>query len=123
MEKGLSYTSSVIVSSVNVAKNVGSGSLDVFATPAMLALMENAAMNAVAGDLPSGSTTVGSLLNVKHVRPSKLGDIVKATATLVEIEGRRLTFNVVAVDSKGLIGEGTHERFIVDTARFLSKLE
>ena len=122
MEKGLSYTSTVVVSSENVAKNVGSGSLDVFATPAMLALMENAAMNAVAGDLPGGSTTVGALLNVKHVRPSKLGDTVKATATLVDIDGRKLTFNVVAVDSKGVIGEGKHERFVVDIERFLSKL-
>lgn len=122
MEKGLSYTSTVVVSSENVAKNVGSGTLDVFATPAMLSLMENAAMNAVAGELPVGSTTVGTLLNVKHVRASKLGDIVKATATLVDIEGRKLTFNVVAVDSKGVIGEGKHERFVVDIERFLSKL-
>ena len=79
-------------------------------------------MNAVAGELPVGSTTVGTLLNVKHVRASKLGDIVKATATLVDIEGRKLTFNVVAVDSKGVIGEGKHERFVVDIERFLSKL-
>ena len=122
MEKGLTFTSKEVVRVENSAKTVGSGSLKVFATPAMAALMENAAMNAVAAELPEGSTTVGSLLEITHNRPSGMGETVSATATLEEVEGRKLTFKVVAEDSKGVIGEGKHVRFIVDAARFMAKL-
>ena len=120
MEKGLTFTSKDTVRIDNIAKSVGSGDLEVFATPAMAALMENAAMNAVAKELPEGSTTVGSLLEITHNRPSGLGENVSATATLEEVEGRKLTFSVVANDSKGIIGEGKHVRFIVDCERFMS---
>lgn len=123
MEKGLTFTSKDTVRIDNIAKSVGSGDLEVFATPAMAALMENAAMNAVAKELPEGSTTVGSLLEITHNRPSGLGENVSATATLEEVEGRKLTFSVVANDSKGIIGEGKHVRFIVDCERFMSKLK
>ena len=122
MEKGLTFTSKEVVRVENIAKTVGSGNLEVFATPAMAALMENAAMNAVAAELPEGSTTVGSLLEITHNRPSGMGETVSATATLEEVEGRKLTFKVVAEDSKGVIGEGKHVRFIVDAARFMAKL-
>lgn len=123
MEKGLTYTSKESVSVENIAKTVGSGDLEVFATPAMTALMENAAMNAVAAELPEGSTTVGSMIETTHNRPSGIGETVSATATLEEIEGRKLTFSVVASDSKGIIGEGKHIRYIVDIERFMSKLK
>ena len=122
MEKGLTFTSTDTVRVENIAKTVGSGSLEVFATPAMCALMENAAMNAVAPELPEGSTTVGSLLEITHNRPSGMGETVRATATLEELEGRKLTFSVVATDSKGTIGEGKHVRYIVDCERFMSKV-
>ncbi len=122
METGLTFTSNTIVSEKNIAKTMGSGDLEVFATPSMAALMENAAMNAVAHELPIGSTTVGSLLEISHNRPSGLGEAVSATATLEAVEGRKLTFSVVAKDSKGVIGEGKHIRFIVDCAKFMSKL-
>ena len=104
METGLTYTSTVTVSEENIAATMGSGDLEVFATPAMVALMENAAMNAVVGELPEGATTVS------------------ATAVLNEVEGRKLTFEVHAKDSKGVIGEGMHVRYIVDREKFMSKL-
>mgnify|MGYP002246706185 CR=1 FL=1 len=106
----------------NVAATMGSGDLNVFATPAMVALMENAAMSAVADELPEGSTTVGAMMNTTHIKPSAVGDTVSATAVLKEVEGRKLTFEVRAQDSKGVIGEGTHVRYIVDKEKFMSKL-
>lgn len=123
MEIGLTYTSTVVVSKENIAVTMGSGDLEVFATPAMVALMENAAMNAVAGELPEGSTTVGALMNTSHVKPSAVGDTVSATATLKEVEGRKLTFEVKAEDSKGVVGEGTHVRYVVDREKFMAKLK
>lgn len=122
METGLTFTSTVVVSEENIAATMGSGDLEVFATPAMVALMENAAMRAVAGELPEGSTTVGAMMNTTHIKPSALGDTVEATAVLKEVEGRKLTFEVKAKDSKGVIGEGTHVRYIVDKERFMAKL-
>jgi len=122
MEKGLTYTSTLVVSNDHVASVMGSGDLHVFATPAMVALMENAAMQAVAGHLPEGSTTVGAMINTSHVKPSPIGDTVKTTAVLTDIEGRRLTFSIKAEDSKGVIGEAVHVRYIVDREKFMSKL-
>lgn len=122
MEKGLKYSVSVRVDKTNTAASLGSGNMDVFATPAMIALMENAAMTAVAAELAEGSATVGTLVNVVHTRATGMGDIVTAEAVLEEADGRRLVFSVSASDSKGVIGKGTHERFIVDCERFLSKL-
>jgi len=122
LKEGLSYTSKVKVSLENCASAVGSGGLDVFATPSMVALMENAAMNAVAPYLPEGSTTVGSEINTTHIKPSALGSEISATATLVAVEGRKLQFNVEACDDAGIIGKGTHVRFIVDVERFMAKL-
>jgi fluoroacetyl-CoA thioesterase len=122
MKTGLTYTSTVVVSKENVAATMGSGDLNVFATPSMVALMENAAMSAVADELPEGSTTVGAMMNTTHIKPSAVGDTVSATAVLKEVEGRKLTFEVRAQDSKGVIGEGTHVRYIVDKEKFMSKL-
>ena len=120
--EGLSYTSQTKVMLENCAVSVGSGDLEVFATPAMIALMENAAMNAVAAALPEGSTTVGSEMNATHIKPTGIGGEVKATATLKAVEGRKLTFEVIAADANGTIGEGTHIRYVVDRAKFMSKL-
>lgn len=122
IEKGLKYSVGVRVDDTNTARKLGSGDMDVFATPAMIALMENAAMSAVADALPEGSATVGILINVNHTRATKMGDIVTAYAELTETDGRKLTFKVSAMDSKGEIGSGTHQRFIVDRERFLGKL-
>ena len=122
MKIGLTYTSTLVISKDHVAAVMGSGDLHVFATPAMVALMENAAMLAVANHLPEGSTTVGAMMNTSHVKPSPIGDEVKATAVLTGIEGRKLTFSVKAEDSKGVIGEAVHVRYVVDKEKFMSKL-
>lgn len=122
MKIGLAYTSTLVISKDHVAAVMGSGDLHVFATPAMVALMENAAMLAVANHLPEGSTTVGAMMNTSHVKPSPVGDEVKATAVLTGIEGRKLTFSVKAEDSKGVIGEAVHVRYVVDKEKFMSKL-
>ncbi|WP_295935284.1 thioesterase family protein [uncultured Alistipes sp.] len=122
LHKGLSAQSHAVVIEHNTAAEMGSGDLPVFATPAMVALMENAAMLAVAGVLPEGSTTVGSAMNVEHIKPSGLGAEISATAVLADVDGRKLTFNVGARDAEGMIGEGVHIRFIVDREKFMSKL-
>ena len=122
MEIGLTYTSTLVVSKDHVAAVMGSGDLHVFATPAMVALMENAAMLAVANHLPEGSTTVGAMMNTSHVKPSPVEETIRATAVLTAIEGRKLTFSVKAEDSKGVIGEAVHVRYVVDKEKFMSKL-
>ena len=123
LEKGLSARSAATVAAGNTAAAMGSGDLAVFATPAMVALMENAAMTAVASALAEGSTTVGAEMNVTHIKPSGPGAEITATAVLTEIEGRKLTFNVGARDAGGIIGEGIHIRYIVDREKFMAKLE
>lgn len=122
LEIGLKYESRTTVSPANSAKTLGSGDMDVFATPAMVALMENAAMLAVAAELPEGSATVGTQMNTSHIKASPLGAVITASAELTAVDGRKLTFAVKAWDEKGVIGEGEHTRFVVDRARFLSKL-
>lgn len=119
---GLNAESKVEVTTANTALTLGSGDMDVFATPAMIALMENAAMRAVAEALPEGSATVGTEMQTTHIKASKLGANITASAELIEFEGRRLLFTVKAWDEAGMIGEGRHTRFIVDRERFLSKL-
>lgn len=123
LKEGLTHTSRVEVTDENTAVVVGSGDMPVFATPAMIALMENAAMTAVAPELEAGSSTVGTFINVSHQKASPVGARIEATAKLVKIDGRKLTFEVSARDEKGMIGEGVHERFIVDKERFLGKLK
>lgn len=122
MELGLKYTSHTEVTPDNTARRVGSGDLEVFATPAMAALMENAAMLAAAPALEEGQTTVGSEINISHIKPTGIGATVSATAVLVAVEGRKLSFNVAARDGEGMIGEGTHTRFVVDRERFMGKV-
>ena len=122
MEIGLSSTSSLTVDETNTAITLGSGDMPVLATPAMMALMENAAMNAVKECLPEGRTTVGGHIESSHIKPSPIGSTVKATAVLEKIDGRKLYFKITAHQGEALIGEGTHLRFIVDRERFLSKI-
>lgn len=123
MEKGLTFTTHLKVKKQNTALEMKSGDLEVLATPALVALMENAAMMAVASCLSEGETTVGGMINTTHIKPSAIGEEVKATAVLMEVEGKKLTFTLEATDSKDdVIGKGTHIRFIVNRERFLSKL-
>lgn len=122
LETGLTHTSSLTVTEALTAKAMGSGDLPVLATPAMMALMENAAMTAVAAELPEGSTTVGGHIESSHLKPTPIGAEVKAEATLTKVDGRKLYFTVKAMQGDTVIGEGTHLRFIVDREKFMSKL-
>ncbi|MFI3323567.1 MAG: thioesterase family protein [Rikenellaceae bacterium] len=123
LEIGLKASSSTTVASSNTAIALGSGDLEVFATPAMIALMENAAMCAVAPELPEGSTTVGTAMSSSHVKASGMGAQITATATLTAFEGRMLSFKVEAYDGESLIGEGEHTRFVVDKTKFMQKVK
>lgn len=122
IEVGLQYESHIMVAENNTAVALGSGDMEVFATPAMVALMENAAMMAVAEYLPEGSTTVGVEISTTHIKASAIGAEVTAVARLEQVDGRRLKFSLKAWDKGGVIGEGSHTRVIVDRERFLSKL-
>ncbi|UKK66612.1 thioesterase family protein [Prevotella communis] len=122
IETGLKYTSELTVTDDVTAVKMGSGDMPVLATPAMMALMENAAMKAVAKELPEGSTTVGGHIESSHLRPTKVGDKVTATAEVTKVDGKKITFKVAAYCGDTLLGEGTHLRFIVDKERFMSKL-
>ncbi len=122
MQIGKKYTSTMIVEEKHLACNVGSGDLPVFATPMMMALMENAAMLCVADELEDGSSTVGGQISSSHLKPTGLGKTVTATAELISADGRKLKFKVSASDEGGLIGEGEHLRFIIDKEKFMSKV-
>lgn len=105
------------------AKTMGSGVMDVFATPAMLALMEKTAFTSVAEYLSEGCGTVGIKVDIEHVASSPVGMKITCDSELKAIEGRKLFFSVEAYDEKGLIGKGTHERFIVESQKFQEKTD
>lgn len=120
---GTSGKATVTVDTSNLAQTVGSGSLPVFATPMMAALMEQAACNAVAPFLAEGETTVGTKLEISHDAATPPGLTVTATAEVTAVSGREITFQVTAADDAGIIGAGTHKRFLIDAERFLAKTE
>jgi fluoroacetyl-CoA thioesterase len=119
---GIRLTTTKIVGKGDTAAVYGSGLLNVLSTPAMIALMEQTAMKAVEACLNEGEGTVGTEVNVKHLRATPLGSSVTCTATLTEVNGRRLLFHIEASDDKGKIGEGLHERFIIDNDKFMAKI-
>ena len=121
MEIGKVFTIETTVTEKDTAKAFGSGTLPVLATPRMLALMEEASYKCVAEMLDEGSSTVGTLLDVKHLASTPVGMKVMVESTLVEADGRRLVFDVKAYDESGLIGEGKHERFVVFSEKFVAK--
>jgi predicted thioesterase len=110
-----------VVEASMLASALGSGNLDVFATPAMVALMEGAACQALEGHLAPGQTSVGTRLDVAHLAPTPPGVEVRARAELVEVDGRRLVFRIEAFDPRERIGEGSHERALVDPQRLLAR--
>ena len=112
-----------MVSEENTAKHLGSGGVEVFATPAMVMLMERAGVAAVDHLLPEGQCTVGVHLDVKHLAATPRGMNVTARADLVEVDGRKLTFQVEAFDDQEKVGEGTHQRVIIDLERFRKRVE
>lgn len=123
METGIIGKEELIVNEMNTAEALGSGSLAVFATPAMIALMEKTARLSVAPFLEDGQSTVGTLVNVKHLSASPVGMKITCRTKLKEIDRRRLVFHVECSDEAGIIGEGEHERFIIDEAKFMAKTE
>ncbi len=121
LETGIKGLQTVTVTKENSAKEMGSGTLDVFATPAMIALMEKTAWSSVAPFLEEGQGTVGIKLEISHDAPTPVGMTVTCESELIKIDGRRLVFSVTANDGKDIIGKGTHERFIIDEEKFQKK--
>jgi predicted thioesterase len=122
LEIGMRGEASIVVDEARTAAAFGAGGVRVYGTPAMIGLMENAAWQLVQPEMAPGETTVGTLVNVRHLAATPVGVRVVATAELVEIAGRRLVFHVSARDERQLIGEGTHERTRVLLDRFLARL-
>lgn len=118
---GTQNRADAVVGKENTAIAMGSGGLEVFSTPSMIALMENAAFNLLKS-APYNEDSVGTLMNVAHTRACKIGAKVYAVATVTAIEGRKVTFSVKAYDEKGEIGSGVHERFTINPDKFMSKL-
>ncbi len=122
LETGITNKQSITVQPKDTAAVYGSGSLEVFATPAMVALMENTAVHCLKGHLEEGQDTVGIEINVKHIKATPVGDKVNCKAKVTEIEGRRIRFEIEAEDEKGQIGYAIHDRFIIDPVKFMAKL-
>jgi predicted thioesterase len=122
LKPGLVGESTAVVTDALTAASYGSGLVRAFATPAMIALMENASVAAIQPYLDAGQTSVGTEINVKHLAATPVGMHIRARAELTAVEGRRLSFQVDAWDDKEKIGEGTHVRAIIDNARFAERL-
>jgi fluoroacetyl-CoA thioesterase len=120
---GLNGTATTQVTPELTARHLGSGTVAVFATPEMVRLMERAAVNALAPHLAPGQQSVGTMIAVKHLAATPLGAVVTARAELIAVDGRRLTFKVTAHDGMDLIGEGTHERALIDLAKFEARVK
>ena len=121
MLKGLHHSETLVVEHKDTAAVYGSGALEVFATPAMIALMEKTCMESVADKIGEGNTTVGIAVNIKHLKASPAGSTIRCEAEIVEVDRRRLVFSVKCFEDETLVGEGIHERFIVDSQKFMSK--
>jgi predicted thioesterase len=118
---GQSFRQSMEMGEEHLATELGSGTVRVLGTPAMVALMESTSLRAVASGLEEGMTTVGTAVHINHIRPTPPGGTITCTAALEKIDGRKLVFKVEASDAKGKIGEGTHERVVVDEKKFMAK--
>ena len=123
LEIGLTHEKEITVTDDMSAISMHSGGLKVYATPSMIALMEEAALECVAEYVGEGNGTVGTALNVQHIAPTPIGMKARAVATVTAVEGRKITFSVEAYDETEKIGFGTHERFIVDNERFQAKCD
>lgn len=123
LQPGIKGHKEQVVTTAMSAARVGSGLVDVFATPMLVALMEQTCYESVLPHLDQGQGTVGTLVNISHTSATPIGRRVWCDSELVEVDRRRLVFSVKACDEAGPIGEGTHERFVIDTARFMAKLQ
>lgn len=123
LQTGIKGRKEIIVTKDMTAKSLRSGALDVYATPSMIALMEDVSFECVAGELEEGCGTVGTAINIKHVAATPVGMKVCCESELIKVDGRALTFSVKAYDEAGLIGEGEHERFIIFEEKFQAKAD
>ena len=123
LEAGLRGTATVAVTAANTARAMGSGTLEVFATPALAALAEQTCWQSVAPELEPGSGTVGAKLSLEHTAPTPVGMTVTCESELTAVEGRKLVFAVTLRDEKGPVGGGVHERFIVNDEKFAAKAQ
>jgi predicted thioesterase len=123
LEKGIKGCTERVVTEEMTARNMGSGELMVLATPCMIAMMEEAAWKSIAGELEEGQGSVGTMMQVKHTAPTPVGMKVTCETILKEIDRRRLVFEVKAYDEAGLIGEGIHERFLIENEKFQVKAD
>lgn len=121
METGIKYTIEKTVTTEMTARIMGSGTLDVLATPSMIALIEETAWKSVASELEQGMASVGTNLKIDHLAPTPVGMKVRCETELKEVDGRKLVFEVNVYDEKGLVGKGTHERFIINEEKFQTK--
>lgn len=121
LEVGITNTETTMVTEQNTAAALGSGTVSVFGTPAMINLIELTCAQSVQDKLEPGQTTVGTSLNISHDAPTPIDMQISCTSTLTDIDGRALTFEVEVTDEAGVIGRGTHGRFIVDEERFTAK--
>ncbi len=120
--EGVQGVEELVVQFEDTAARYGSGLVEVFATPAMVALMEKTCLNSVLAYLPEGMGTVGVKVNIVHSKATPVGMKVTCRSTLIEVDRRRLVFDLVASDEVGEIGKGRHERFVIDTKKFMEKL-
>jgi len=120
---GLKAETEITVAEADTAARWGSGLVPVYSTPALVGQMENTAVVALTGQLPAGQTTVGGRIDVRHLAPTPVGMKVRAVAELVEVAGRKLVFKIEAWDAVEKIGEATHERFIIDEAKFMARVQ
>ncbi len=118
---GLKAKKKLKVSYNETAKNINSGLLEVLSTPSVIALMESSAVDAVQYYLPNGFSTVGILVDIKHIAATPVGMFVTSEAELIDIDGRKLRFRIKSFDDKEIVSEGIHERFIVENEKFLKK--
>lgn len=121
LNKGIKNTITINVTQDKTAKVMGSGTLDVFATPAMVALMEQTAAQSVQDLLDDGITSVGTMINVEHLSADPVGIEVTCESTLVEVDNRKLCFDIVVSDKHGIVGKAYHERFLIKSESFMTK--
>lgn len=122
LQEGFSWIEETITEEKDSAVNMKSGTLQVYSTPALIALMEYTAWKGVDGSLEAGQTTVGALINAEHIKGTMIGKRVKCVSTLKSVEGKKLTFEIEAYDETTQIGKAVHVRYIVDAQKFIDKI-
>ncbi|MBO5001710.1 MAG: thioesterase family protein [Prevotella sp.] len=123
MTPGVKNSITLKVENSHTAKAAGSGTLDVLATPIVIALIEETAWKSVSGLLSEEESTVGTLINIEHIAPTPMGGSVTCHTELTKVEGRKLTFEAIVKDNAGIIARGHHQRFVINTEKFMRKVD